>query len=73
MPTLITRGSISARSYGFGASTGGLIPFNGFNTPAQMNGSTTSASMTSVTVNSSGLFVAVGYDGNNYPLYATSN
>ena len=43
-------------------------------TPATMNGSTTTAYMTGVTVNSSGLFVAVGYDNNsNYPLYATSS
>ena len=71
MPTLITRGSVSARAYGFGAKAGGA--FNGFNTPAQMNGSTTVANMFSVTVNSSGLFVAVGCDGNTYPLYATSS
>jgi hypothetical protein len=37
-----------------------------------MNGSTTVAQMTAVTVNSSGLFVAVGYDANTYPVYATS-
>ena len=37
-----------------------------------MNGSTVVASMNSVTVNSSGKFVAVGYDGNNYPVFATS-
>ena len=29
--------------------------------------------MQSVTVNSSGLFVAVGYGTNGYPLYATSS
>ena len=43
-----------------------------FTTPTNMNGSTSYAQMTSVTVNSDGLFVAVGYDGSNYPVYATS-
>ena len=38
-----------------------------------MNGSTTYAHMQSITVNSLGLFVAVGNDSNNYPLYAYSN
>ena len=47
-------------------------PFNGFNTPATMNGSTTVYNMYSVAVNSTGLFVAVGSNGSNYPLYATS-
>ena len=46
--------------------------FSGFTTPALMNGSSVVASIRSVTVNSSGLFVAVGYDTNVYPLYATS-
>jgi alpha-tubulin suppressor-like RCC1 family protein len=38
-----------------------------------MNGSSTVAFIQSITVNSSGLFVAVGYDNNGYPLYATSS
>ena len=38
-----------------------------------MNGSTAVAIMNSVTVNSSGLFVAVGQNINNYPVYATSS
>jgi hypothetical protein len=37
-----------------------------------MNGSTVVAQMFSVTVNSSGLFVAVGFNSTNYPLYATA-
>jgi photosystem II stability/assembly factor-like uncharacterized protein len=37
-----------------------------------MNGSSVAATMRSVTVNSSGLFVAVGYDGGYSPVYATS-
>ena len=43
-----------------------------FTTPTNMNGSTSYAQMTSVAVNSDGLFLAVGYDGSNYPVYATS-
>ena len=50
-----------------------LFPFHGFNTPALMNGSSTFSAMNSVAVNSSGLFVAVGYGSNNYPVYATSS
>jgi len=42
-------------------------------TPALINGSTNSAFMTSVTVNSAGLFVAVGYSQSNYPLFSTSS
>ena len=38
-----------------------------------MNGSTSSAEMRAVTVNSAGLFVAVGYDVSEAPLYATSS
>jgi photosystem II stability/assembly factor-like uncharacterized protein len=38
-----------------------------------MNGSTTFAQMKGVAVNSSGLFVAVGFNTNNYPMYATSS
>jgi hypothetical protein len=41
-------------------------------TPATM-GSGLNSTITSVAVNSSGLLVAVGYDYNNYPAYATSN
>ena len=41
-------------------------------TPALMNGSTAGASMYSVTVNSAGLFVAVGANSTNWPVYATS-
>ena len=52
--------------------TPNLISFNGFNTPAAMNGSTSADYMRGVTVNSAGRFVAVGYDTNDYPLYATS-
>jgi hypothetical protein len=37
-----------------------------------MNGSSVSAKMNSVTVNSSGVFVAVGYNNSNYPKIATS-
>ena len=37
-----------------------------------MNGSTTAAYMASVTVNTTGLFVAVGNNGSQYPVYATS-
>jgi hypothetical protein len=40
--------------------------------PARMNGSSTIANMKSVAVNSSGLFVALGQNTNNYPVYATS-
>jgi hypothetical protein len=40
--------------------------------PATMNGSTTGALLKAVTVNSSGLFVAVGYNSSNYPVFATS-
>ena len=43
-----------------------------FTTPALMNGSNTFAQMTSVAVNSSGLFVAVGYNSPGYPVFATS-
>jgi hypothetical protein len=39
-------------------------------TPAAMNGSTTSVSINSVTVNSAGLFVAVGRDSAIEPLFA---
>ena len=49
-----------------------LQVFHGFNTPAAMNGSGTTTTMQAVTVNSSGLFVAVGNDSSNYPVYATS-
>ena len=54
---------------------GDPVPFNGFNTPALMNGSTVVANINSIAVNNSGLFVAVGID--NYAagenaLYATS-
>jgi hypothetical protein len=41
-------------------------------TPAKMNISNVNAIMLSVTVNSSGLFVAIGRYSNGYPLYATS-
>ena len=44
-----------------------------FTTPALMNGSSVSGNMMSVTLNSSGLFVAVGYNVNSYPVYATSS
>ena len=61
-------------------TTGGLtcaggmtFSVNGFSTPALMNGITAYNSMTAVAVNSSGLFVAVGYDVNGYPVYATSS
>jgi hypothetical protein len=47
--------------------------FSGFTTPALMNGSSVVANMQSVTVNSSGLFVAVGYNSASYPIYATSS
>jgi hypothetical protein len=43
-------------------------------TPALMNGSSVVANMQSITVNSSGLFVAVGYNNSSsVPLYATSS
>jgi len=45
-----------------------------FTTPALMNNSSVIANMFSVTVNSStGEFVAVGYNGSVYPVYAVSN
>ena len=44
-----------------------------FTTPALMNSSSVYANMTSVTVNSSGLFVTVGTNGSGYPIYATAN
>jgi hypothetical protein len=37
-----------------------------------MNGSAVTAFMNEVAVNSAGLFVAVGSNFSNYPLYATS-
>jgi hypothetical protein len=43
-----------------------------FTTPALMNGSSTAAIMNSVAVNSAGLFVAVGSNGSNYPVYSKS-
>lgn len=54
-------------------STGGAT----WAAPATMNGSTTIAIMTGVAVNSSGLYVAVGYNyangtGSGYPVYSTS-
>ena len=60
----------------FGTGTTGTVtvavaPLQ-FTTPAQMNGSTAVAYMRGVTVNSSGLFVAVGYNSSTYPVYATS-
>jgi hypothetical protein len=54
---------------GYGKSN--TLAFNGFNTPADI--SATYVEMTSVAVNSSGLFVAIGSDGSNYPRYATSS
>ena len=61
-------------------TTGGLtcaggmtFSVNGFSTPALMNGITAYYDMTAVAVNSSGLFVAAGYDVNYYPVYATSS
>ena len=60
----------------FGTGTTGTITVDvkplQFTTPALMNGSSVYAYMNSVTVNSSGKFVAVGYDVNGYPLFATS-
>ena len=56
---------------GPGFTVTSISPF-GFTTPAQMNGSTTTTFIRSVAVNSSGLFVAVGLDNTNSPLYATS-
>ena len=53
---------------GYGKSN--TLAFNGFNTPADI--SATYVEMTSVAVNSSGLFVAIGNDACNYPRYATS-
>ena len=53
---------------GYGKSN--TLAFNGFNTPADIG--TTYVVMNSVAVNSSGLFVAIGNDGSNYPVYATS-
>jgi hypothetical protein len=50
----------------------GVNKLFGFTTPALMNGSSVAATMLSVTVNSSGLFVAVGHDVSTYPVYATS-
>ena len=72
-PSIVTNGLVLAldaanpKSYSSGAGV-----FQNFITPARMNGSSTFASMLGVTVNSSGLFVAVGFNNNNYPLYATS-
>jgi hypothetical protein len=51
----------------------GVNKLFGFTTPALMNGSSVAAYMQSVTVNSSGLFVAIGYNTNVYPVYATSS
>ena len=54
----------------FSYSTNGTT----WSTPAFMNGSTVGARMLAVTVNSSGLFVAVGYNqSNNAAVYATSS
>jgi hypothetical protein len=61
-----TTGAIGITSF-YGAST------FGFYTPATMNGSATVARMLSVTVSSSGLFVAVGWNSSGYPVYATSS
>ena len=70
MPTIITRGAASAKAFGFSVAGSS---FNGFNTPALVNGYTGSgAYIQSVTVNSAGLFVLVGFTSNSYPLYATS-
>jgi hypothetical protein len=58
---------------GPGFTVSSYVPpvFTGFTTPATMNGSTTVTNMRSVTINSSGLFVAVGYTrANNYPVSA---
>lgn len=70
MPNIISVGSGSMRALGFGARPTG---FNGFNAPALMNGSTSLYAMYNVvwspTLNR---FVATGYDGNNYLVYANS-
>src|ERR1035437_5407620 len=51
----------------------GTLSFTNFATPHDMNGSTVAANMTGVTVNASGLFVAVGFNASNQPLFATSS
>ena len=68
MPIMQTRGSASVHALRAARATSS----NGstWTTPALMNGSSTSAYMQSVTVNSAGLFVAVGYNSSHYPLYA---
>jgi len=65
---------------GYGGPGSGYLPAyttstNGstWTTATVMNGSTTATTINSVAVNSSGLFVAVGYlRSNTYPVYATS-
>lgn len=53
----------------------GVNKFNGFSTPAQMNGSTSAQIMNRISVNSSGLFSSIGNQqgGSYYPLYAYSS
>ena len=61
-------GSITAN---FGASAFAYTVPSGYN--AGMNVSSTIANMYAVTVNASGLFVAVGYNNGGFPVYATSS
>lgn len=72
---LVTFGASSGRGFGFITKLK-LPPFNGFTAPARMNGSTTSGPLFAITVNSSGRFVAVGYNpagGADTSLFAYSD
>jgi hypothetical protein len=71
MPSIITRGGMSAKGFGFGASTG--VKFNGF-TVSSVSTPGTSFLPQDVTVNSSGLFVISGGTSFGYPGFiSTSN
>jgi hypothetical protein len=75
MPAIITRGAMSAKGFGFGV---GGVPsvFAGLTTPKLLPlASFSTHSLLAVAVNSSGLFVAVGFGqtgGNYYPIASRS-
>lgn len=69
MPTIITAGAASAKGFGFQPKLGWT-----WTAPAIMGGSASDIQMQAVAVNSSGLYVAVGYDTFiGIALYSTSS
>ena len=72
MPAIITRGAASAKAFGWSGKTSAGMGFSGFTAAKTMNGFFSTAYMNAVAVNSSGKFVAVGYDSSVYPTAAYS-